>query len=117
MRLKALKLANDEKYNIPERHFQGQKSLVSRLPEEKRLWHNKSPDDYEEKIIRFHRSIIDHRKEHNFPVNLIVDMDEMPLAFDMPPNQTGEKTVKICTTGNEKIEQQLCWPAVEAVPN
>ena len=33
-------------------------------------------------------------------------MDEMPLTFDMPPNQTinqtGEKTVKIRTTGNEK---------------
>ena len=33
-------------------------------------------------------------------------MDETPLTFDMPPNQTinntGEKTVKIRTTGNEK---------------
>lgn len=33
-------------------------------------------------------------------------MDEMPLTFDMPPNrtmnQTGEKAVKIRSTGNEK---------------
>ena len=33
-------------------------------------------------------------------------MDETPLTFDMPPNRTinntGEKTIKIRTTGNEK---------------
>lgn len=64
-------------------------------------------------------SIIDRHKEHKYPLHLIKNMDEMLLTFDMPPNQTGEKTVKICTTGNEKIEQQKKknWPAVEAVPN
>ena len=63
-------------------------------------------DDYEEKIVRFHRYIIDRRKEHNFPLHLIANMDETPLTFDMPPNRTvnntGEKTIKIRTTGNEK---------------
>lgn len=53
-------------------------------------------------------SITDHHKEHKYPLHLIKNMDEMLLTFHMPPNQTGEKTVKICTTGNEKIEQNSC---------
>ena len=64
------------------------------------------PDDYEEKIVRFHHFVISRRKEYNYPLHLIPNMDKTPLIFDMPPNrtihQTGEKTVKIRTTGNEK---------------
>ena len=40
------------------------------------------------------------------PLHLIANMDETPLTFDMPLNQTinntGEKTINIRTTGNEK---------------
>ena len=64
------------------------------------------PDDHEEKIVQFHRFIINRRKEHSYPLHLIANMDETPLTFDMPPNRTvnntGEKTIKIRTTGNEK---------------
>ena len=64
------------------------------------------PDDYEEKIVQFHRFIIDLRKKHGYPLHLIANMDETPLTFNMPPNctinNTGEKTIKIRTTGNEK---------------
>ena len=64
------------------------------------------PVDYEEKIIRFHRYINDRRKENNYPLHLIANMDETPLTFDMPPNRTinsiGENTVKIRTTVNKK---------------
>lgn len=39
-------------------------------------------------------------------LHVIANMDEMSLTFDMPPNRTinnlGEKTIKICTTVNEK---------------
>ena len=39
-------------------------------------------------------------------MHLTANMDEMPPTFDMPPNHkinnTGEKTVKIHTTGNKK---------------
>ena len=34
------------------------------------------PDDYEEKIVRFYRYIIDRRKEHNYLLHLIANMDE-----------------------------------------
>ena len=51
-------------------------------------------------------NIVDRRKEHNYPLHLIANMDETPLTFDMPPNPTiisiGEMTLKIRTTGNEK---------------
>ena len=64
------------------------------------------PADYEEEIVIFHRFIIDHRKEHSYPLHLIANMDETPLTFDMPPNRTinnkGKKTIKIRTIGNEK---------------
>ena len=56
--------------------------------------------------MRFHHFIIDRRKEKGYPLHFIANMDETPLMFDMPPNRTinntGEKTVKIRTTGNEK---------------
>ena len=42
------------------------------------------PDDYEEKIVNFHRFIINRRKQHSYPLHVIANMDETPLTFDMP---------------------------------
>ena len=70
----------------------------------------------EEKIVRFHRCIIDRCKENSFPLHLIANIDETPFTFDIPPNRTvnktGEKTIKIRTTGNEKNRVTVvlaCW--------
>ena len=111
--LKALELAKNEKYGIPEGHFKAGNHWCQRFMKrnglslrQKTTLAQRLPDDYEEKIIRFHRYIIDRRKEHNFPLHLIANMNETPLTFDMPPNctvnNTGEKTIKIRTRGNEK---------------
>ena len=112
VRLKALELAKDEKYNILE----GQSRLeITGVNASRRgmLCHRRQkttlaqhlPADYE-KIVTFHRFIIGRRKEHSYPLHLIANMDETPLTFEMPPNRminnTGEKTIKIRTTGNEK---------------
>lgn len=113
VRLKALDLAKDEKYNIPEGHFKAGNHWCQRFMKrnnlslrQKTTLAQRLPDDYEEKIVRFHRFIIDRRKENSYPLHFIANMDETPLTFDMPPNRTinstGEKTVKIRTTGNEK---------------
>ena len=113
VRLKALDLAKDEKYNIPEGHFKAGNHWCQRFMKrnnlslrQKTTLAQRLPDDYEEKIVRFHRFIIDLRKEDSYPLHFIANMDETPLTFDMPPNRTinstGEKTVKIRTTGNEK---------------
>ena len=45
-------------------------------------------------------------EEHSYLLHLIANMGETPPTFDMPPNRainnTGEKTTKMRTTGNEK---------------
>ena len=52
------------------------------------------------------RFIIKQRRPHSYPLHLMANMDESPIQFDMPStrtvSKTGEKTVKIRTTGNEK---------------
>ena len=64
------------------------------------------PPDYEEKIVQFQQFIIKQRKAHSYPLHLVANMDESPIQFDIPSNRTvsktGEKTVRIRTTGNEK---------------
>ena len=113
VRLKALDMAKNEKYGIPEGQFKAGNHWCQRFMKrnglslrQKTTLAQRLPDDYEEKIVRFHRYIIDLRKEHSYPLHVIANMDETPLTFDMPPNRTinssGEKTIKIRTTGNEK---------------
>ena len=50
--------------------------------------------------------IIKQRRAHGYPLHLVANMDESPIQFDMPSDRTvgktGEKTVKIRTTGNKK---------------
>lgn len=64
------------------------------------------PIDLEEKIVDFHRFVLNSRKKGNYELVNIGNMDEMPVWFDMPSARTvatrGEKTVTISTTGHEK---------------
>lgn len=66
----------------------------------------KLPKDYEKKIVDFQQYIIKRRKEVDYPLCRIGNMDETPMCFDMPSTRTvnkkGEKTVMIKTTGHEK---------------
>ena len=113
VRLKALELAKEEKYRIPEGQFKAGNHWCQCFMKRNGLSLRQKttlaqclPDDHEEKIVQFHCFIINRRKEHIYPLHLIANMDETPLTFDMPPNRTvnntGEKTIKIRTTGNEK---------------
>ena len=110
VRLKALELVKDEKYNIPEEQFKVGNHCCQHLMKRNALslWQKTTlarrlPADYKEKVVWFHRFIIEHCKEHCYPLHLVANMDETPLTFDMPPNctinNTSEKTIKICTTG------------------
>jgi len=94
VRLKALELSKDVKY-IPEGHFKAWNHWCQRFMKrnnlslrQKTTLAQRLPDDYEEKIVRFHRFIIDRRKEKGYPLHFIANMDETPLTFDMPPNRT-----------------------------
>jgi len=45
------------------------------------------------------------RKEHNYPLDMIVSMDETPMWLDMTTGKTvhkGAKTVSVRSTGAEK---------------
>lgn len=95
VRLKALDMAKNEKYGIPQGQFKAGNHWCQRFMKrnglslrQKTTLAQRLPDDYEEKIVRFHRYIIDLRKEHNYPLHVIANMEETPLTFDMPPNRT-----------------------------
>ena len=45
------------------------------------------PDDYEEKIVRFHRYIIDLRKQYSYPLHVIANMDETPQQLGREDDQ------------------------------
>lgn len=61
------------------------------------------PPDWEQKTRDFLSFLSNATHEHNIPVEYIINMDEVPLAFDIPATRTvnkiGEKTVPILTTG------------------
>ena len=68
----------------------------------------KLPKDLEEKLLSFQRFIICLHQKNDYPLGMIVNMDETPVCFDMTGdltvNPTGTKIVYIRITGNEKTD-------------
>ena len=66
----------------------------------------KLPKDVEDKVMNFHKFVIDLRKSQQFHLRAIGNMDETPMFFDMPGNRMvdvkGASTVSIKTSGAEK---------------
>nr|XP_006825569.1 PREDICTED: RNA-binding protein 45-like [Saccoglossus kowalevskii] len=64
------------------------------------------PRDLEEKITAFHEFIVSQPQRYDFPLDLIVNMDETPMYFDLLPTTTlerkGAKSVSVRSTGAEK---------------
>ncbi|KAF4798800.1 hypothetical protein TURU_060639 [Turdus rufiventris] len=64
------------------------------------------PADYEEKVAMFRSYCKSKIAENNIQAKHIINMDEVPLTFDMPltrtVERTGTPTVPVRTTGNEK---------------
>ena len=54
----------------------------------------------------FPKFVLRQRKQDEFELGQIGNMDETPMCFDLPGNRTidhkGAKTIQIRTTGNEK---------------
>ena len=65
------------------------------------------PADYKEQLAGFRSYCKRKISEKNIQLHCIVNMDEVPLTFDMPlmrtVEHTGTATVPIRITGNEKI--------------
>ena len=126
VRLNALELAKSKKYGIPEGHFKAGNHWCQQFMKrnglslrQKTTLAQRLPDDYEEKIVRFHHYIIDLRKEHSYPLHLVANMDETPLQLTCP--QTVRSTTwagkqsKSAQREMRRIELQSYWRAVEMV--
>ena len=66
----------------------------------------KLPENYIELQNQFLSYVLFRRKEHQYPLSLIANMDETPMAFNLPNNTTveqrGTRTVSILSTGHER---------------
>ena len=66
----------------------------------------KLPAALEQKMTAFLQAVREARVGYDYPKNLIGNMDETPMYFDMPGNTTiekkGTKTISVRTTGAEK---------------
>jgi len=60
----------------------------------------------EEKMSSIHNSVREVRKEHDYPLDMIVNIDETPMWFDMTTGKIvhskGAKTVSVRSIGAEK---------------
>ena len=115
IRFRALQLKKSEKYqNLPDistfkaspgwcSRFMNRNSLTLR---QRTKIAQKLPAVLEEKVSAFHSFVINLRKMNGYNLSQIGNMDETPMTFDMPGNQTvdtvGSKTIMIKTTGHEK---------------
>ena len=66
----------------------------------------KLPVAYENQVWGFHSHAVNLQKTYNFELSQIINMDEVPLTFDVPPNRTvdmkGAKFVAVKANGPEK---------------
>ena len=71
----------------------------------------KLPKQMDTKILNCQSFVIKQRQQQNFPLSMIGNMDETPIYFDIPDNNTvdrkGSSTVMIKTTGHEKTHLTL----------
>ena len=76
------------------------------------------PGDLEDKIVDFHRFVLNCRKKDNYELVNIGNMDETPVWFDTPSARTvttqREKTVSISTTGHSCPFLPGWWNEIEA---
>jgi hypothetical protein len=64
------------------------------------------PADFEEKLSTFRKYCQDKVNDYSIHPDHVINMDEVPLTFNLPMNRTVEKTgsstISIKTTGHEK---------------
>ena len=64
------------------------------------------PSDLENKIAQFRQVVHEMRLNGDFEYDLIANMDETPVFFDMVPSKTvdtkGKKSIRVRTTKSEK---------------
>lgn len=114
IRMKAKVLAAEMKIE----NFTGNSSWCYRFMKRKNLSvrmrttvGQKLPDDWEEKQKGFLEYFLKLRNDGDYDLKHIINMDEVPLMFDCPPNKTVQEknstTVSIATTGHEKTSMTV----------
>lgn len=81
----------------------------------------KLPDDWEKKVEDFLNFVKKIVIENNFTPNDIINMDEVPLCFDCPPNRTvdsqGSNSIPIQQREMKKQRLLLCYLVLQAALN
>lgn len=111
LRLHAMVVAKE--MNIPVNDFAGGPSWCYRFMQRNRLsirarttLCQKLPADFQAKVDSFREFVKKQVTEYNVSPDHIINMDEVPLTFDIPMGRSvaekGQKSVNIVTTGHEK---------------
>ncbi|KAG8175457.1 hypothetical protein JTE90_004150 [Oedothorax gibbosus] len=64
----------------------------------------KLPKQLEEKIVAFQKKVINLRKENNFELSQIGNMDETDMTFDISINRTGFTVMLTCMADGTKLK-------------
>ena len=115
IRLQAIEIAKKQKIT----EFVGSQSWCMRFLKRKGLsvrakttMCQQLPEDHVVKMASFRNYTAEIIAEHAIGVSNIINMDEVPLTFDIPLNRTvskkGENSVSIKTTGHEKNTFYVC---------
>ena len=113
IRLRALQLSKDPQFGMIDSGFKASPGWCHRFMKRRELalrqkTHiaQKLPSDVDTKVENFQKFIISARKDYDYPLLAIGNMDETPMTFDLPGNRTVEvkgcKTVSVRTCGAEK---------------
>jgi transposase-like protein len=109
LRMKAVEIAK----SLEITNFKGGPSWCYRFMKRKNLsirqrttLSQQLPADSEEKITAFRQFVIEQTAKHSIKSDNIINMDEVPLTFDIPMGRTvefkGTQSINIRTTGHEK---------------
>lgn len=102
LRLKAKELSDDPSFKTSSGWYEKWKRrhLVSMWT--KTTLAQQLPADLEENIVWFHCLVIAARKRGNYPLSRIYNMDETPMRFELPLNQTLE------FSGSRRVPVKSC---------
>ena len=103
LRLKAKELSDDPAFKASRGWYEKWKRRHSVSMRTKTTLAQRLPADLEENIVRFHRFVIAARRRADYPLSRIYNMDETPMRFELPSNQTlefsGSRTVPVKSCG------------------
>ena len=102
LRLKAKELSDDPSFKTSSGWYEKWKRRHLVSMRTKTTLAQQLPADLEENIVWFHCLVIAARKRGNYPLSRIYNMDETPMRFELPLNQTLE------FSGSRRVPVKSC---------